>query len=268
MAGIHNALAGASAPTIPPFAFSISTNQTNANLRALAVSAGWDQNAPVSATINSGIIISSNATGTPALTVDGSFPNGVTLTNSGNIVGMGGAGGNGGTGSASGTVGGNGGAGGTALSVSVAVTINNTGTVAGGGGGGGGGGVRQSGDPSKGFSYFAGGGGGGGRSSNAANSAGGAIGGPYNLFAVAGAAGTYSAAGSGGRGAGDSTTSGGDRGGDGGGWGAAGQAGYYATPSGTTSYRAPGSGGAAGNAVLGNSNITWIATGTRLGGIS
>ena len=119
------------------FAFTISTNQTNANLRTLAVNAGWSQSGKVIATIGSGVYISSNATGTPGLTVNGSFPGGVDLINNGFIIGMGGAGGTG----AGATLAVAGGGGGLALSVSVAVAVTNNGTIGGGGGGGGGGGI-------------------------------------------------------------------------------------------------------------------------------
>lgn len=242
--------------TSSQFTFTITTNQTNANLASLATAAGWDGSSALVATINSGVYISSNSTGTPALTVSGSFPAGVTLVNNGYIVGMGGSGGVGRNGNNTGGSGGY--AGGTALSVSSAITINNAGTVAGGGGGGSGG---QKGG------YGAGGGGGGGRSSAAANSSGGAGGisryhcsGSYH--GSAGGSGTVSSAGGGGaRGLGrylynercyDSY---GYNGASGGNWGSAGGSGYS-------------SGGAAGAAVSGNSNITWTATGTRLGGIS
>jgi len=110
------------------FSFSIASNQTNANLRTLAVNAGWNQTSRVAATINSGIYVSSNTTGTPALRVDGSFPNGVTLNNNGAIIGMGGAGGIGGS---EYQVPGVGAGGGGALSVAVPITINNAGTIGG-----------------------------------------------------------------------------------------------------------------------------------------
>ena len=71
------------------FAFTIASNQTNANLRTLALNAGWNSTSKVVATINSGIVISSNSTGIPALTVNGSFPGGVELINNGYIIGMG-----------------------------------------------------------------------------------------------------------------------------------------------------------------------------------
>jgi hypothetical protein len=175
------------------FAFTISSNQTNANLRTLAVNAGWDQSSKVVATINSGIYISSNSTGTPALTVSGSFPGGVELTNGGYIIGMGGAGGRGGQSFANNGASGSGG--GLALSVSSAITITNNGTIGGGGGGGGGGGMTGGFVDGKSSFNAGGGGGGGGRSSNAANSSGGAggvMGGSFN--GNGGGAGTVSAA--------------------------------------------------------------------------
>jgi len=204
------------------FAFTISSNQTNANLRTLALNAGWNGTSKVVATINAGVYVSSNGTGTPALTVNGSFPGGVELINNGFIVGMGGAGGAGAVASDLSGGGSAGSAGGTALSVSVALSVNNTGTIAGGGGGGGGGGARRV--SAYGIYWIAGGGGGGGRSSNAANSAGGARGTyPEGFYAgangFAGSAGTVSTAGNGGAGGTRSGYGTGGTGGTGGGWG-------------------------------------------------
>lgn len=232
------------------FAFTIATNQVNANLRSLALAAGWNGTSKVVATINSGVWVYSNSTGTPALTVSGSFPGGAEIINNGNIVGMGGAGGNGANTISAG------GAGGTALSVvSVATAVRNNATIAGGGGGGGGSAGYNdcSSDPKTGAVYcsFSGGGGGGGGRSGLTNSAGGLRGsGSYN--GNAGAAGTSSAPGLGG------LAWAGWRGGSGGAWGSAGAVGASGGAS----------GGAGGAAVTGNSNITWLATGTRLGGIS
>jgi hypothetical protein len=252
------------------FAFTISSNQTNANLRTLAVNAGWNQSVKVVATIGSGIYISSNSTATPALTVNGSFPGGVELINNGFIVARGGAGGRGSgrnsvSVNAAGTAGS---AGGLALSVSSAITINNAGTIGGGGGGGGGGQGRS------GAGYMLGGGGGGGGRSSQTNSTAGDGGNAVsehliNKAGLDGAAGTASAAGAGGSGrtAGDDypTAASGD-GGNGGNWGAVGQSG--SSGSGGTSTGGPYSGGGAGGAITGNSNITYIATGTRLGAIT
>lgn len=250
------------------FAFTISSNQTNANLRTLAVNAGWNQASKVVATIGSGIYISSNSTGTPALTVNGSFPGGVELVNSGFVVGMGGAGGSAGTDSA----GAAGSAGGLALSVSVAITINNSAGTIGGGGGGGGGGGSGSSYYGKGYIPASGGGGGGGRSSAAANSSGGSVTSQRpSENPQPGGAGTVSSAGSGGTGASVSfygIPKIGGNGGAGGGWGSSGSGGANGTGTFGPANKSGGSGGAAGGAVTGNSNITWAATGTRLGSIT
>ena len=233
------------------FAFTIASNTTNANLRTLAVNAGWNQSSKVVATINSGVYVFATSTGTPALTINGSFPGGVQLNNNGVILGCGG---NGGVGVADIPERGNGTAGssgGLALSVSVGVSINNANRIAGGGGGGGGGG-RGSVFVAKQGTYYAAGGGGGGGIGNSSGGAGGpgygaAAGGP-------GGGGSVTSAGAGGN-RGSNPPAYGGYGGAGGGYGASGAS------SGTA-------GGAAGGAVSGNGNITWIATGTRNGGIS
>jgi hypothetical protein len=249
------------------FEFTIASNQTNANLRTLAINAGWNQSAKVIATINGGIYISSNGVGTPALTVNGSFPNGAELRNNGFILGRGGNGGSGGSGSNY-NAGNPGSAGGLALSVSVSLALNNAGTIGGGGGGAGGGGSLYTGDGSDGW---AGGGGGGGQSNIAANSAGGAAGAVNNSqssrYPQAGVAGTVSGAGGGGVG-GVAPNAGfyAGNGGAGGGWGSAGAAG--GSSSNNYPVNAGGSGGAGGAAISGNGNITYLATGTRLGAIT
>ena len=257
------------------FAFTISSNQTNANLATLATAAGWNGSSKLVATIGSGVYISSNASPTPALTVNGSFPGGVSLINNGFIVGRGGTGGEGGYGVVDGYgnpgvgAGYSGGSGAGAMLVSVAITVTNNGTIAGGGGGGGGGGA----------SYYSGnlnmgGGGGGGRSSQT-NSTAGAAGGYSNFYGynftprygAAGTAGTVSANGTGGAGGVVNATYKAGAGGAGGGWGAAGSAGVTGVGQQTYS-RAGGAAGSAGYAVSGNSNVTWVATGTRLGAIT
>ena len=211
----------------------ITSDVTNYNLRARAVAAGWDQVVPLVATttVNSGIVLSADSTGQYAFDTGVTFPAGTTLAliNNGFVIGMGGAGG------AAYTAGSNGGP---ALRAQYAISIDAAGGVIGGGGGGGGG------DES--------GGGGGGRSGRT-NAAG----------ADGGASGTFSSGGSGGGGGGGAggTTGPGEAGsggggGGGGGWGASG---------GNTGYYAGGTGGAA---VVGNSYITWINTGTRYGSIT
>ena len=216
------------------FTFNITTNTTNANLRTLALAAGWSGSSLLICTINAGVVISGNTAGnsTAAMTINGSFPAGVTLINNGQIRGRGGAGGNGGVGASLGQAGG---AGGRALSVTVPASVNNVGNIWSGGGGGGGGGTS--------IKSSAHGGGGGGRSGNI-NSVRGLKG---NSNGANGGVGTLAAYGAGG----NSQYPGG-RGGD---VGAAGVANTAAS----------GNGGAAGQAVHGNSNITWIATGSRLG---
>jgi hypothetical protein len=247
-------------PNSPTFSFTISSNQTNANLRTLAVNAGWNQSSAVNATISGGVIVYSTSTGTPALTINGSFPGGVTLVNNGTIQGMGGAGGTGRSYS-SGAGGSAGAAGGLALSVSVAVSINNVNRIAGGGGGGGGGGSSSVPYGKGQIDTASGGGGGGGLGGGA-----GGLGGPISGFPYAGGngtAGTLTTNGSGGIGGLNQNTSGrAGSGGNGGSYGSTGSAGANST--GTVGL----GGGAAGGAVTGNGNISWIAFGTRNGGIS
>lgn len=254
------------------FSFSITSNQTNANLRTLAVNAGWDQSIAVVATINSGVRMTSNTVGTPGLTINGAWPGGIELVNNGTIVGRGGNGGNGGNGGTANnstydsTNGSAGSAGGLALTISVAASIRNNGTIAGGGGGGGGGGgyaINVGSSKDENWTKYGGGGGGGGQSSST-NSSGGA-GGPSNyLSGSAGGTGTFSAAGAFGAGGTGGTTFGQSNiGGAGGGWGSAGGPGSrYFTG---TNAKLGGAGGAAGAATSGQANVTWLATGTRLG---
>lgn len=124
----------------PSFNFTISSHQDQANLRTLAVNAGWNQSSPVTATIAGGVYIYSTNINGAALTINGSFPGGVTLVNNGFIMGQGGTGGGHGYQAAptattyvnSGqTVGGN------AIVLGVSCTIQNNSYIAGGGGGGG-----------------------------------------------------------------------------------------------------------------------------------
>lgn len=244
------------------FAFTISSNVSNANLRTLAVNAGWNQSSKVVATIASGVYVSASSTGNVGLTIDGSFPGGVELVNNGYITGMGGNGGGGGSwnGGYGGYGGGSGSAGGKAMHVATAVTITNNSTIGGGGGGGGGGGSGRS-NQSQGF---AGGGGGGGGRTGATNSSGGG-GGWARVSGGGGSAGTGSSAGGGGGGGyywGEFYGGYGGSGGTGGNWGAGGNNGNGGN------WAGGGSGGGAGACLSGNSYITWAATGTRNGSIS
>lgn len=121
------------------FTFSISSHQANANLRSLAVAAGWNQSSPVVATLTGGYYIYSTAVGTPALTINGSFPGGVTFVNNGFVMGMGGTGGgvtlSGSPAVTTSNVGLT--AGGDAIALGVSCTIQNNSYIGGGGGGGG-----------------------------------------------------------------------------------------------------------------------------------
>lgn len=133
------------------FTFAIASNQTNADLRTLAINAGWNQSSAVVATVNAGVYIYSTSTGTAGLTISGSWPGGVTLVNNGYIMGMGGKGG--GYGQSAGYAGGN------AISLGVSCSITNNSYI--GGGGGGGAGVSDTGGYNRGGGGGAGGGAGG-----------------------------------------------------------------------------------------------------------
>lgn len=237
------------------FAFTISSNVVDANLRTLAVAAGWNQTSAVVATVATGVIIYSSNTTIPALTINGSWPNGITLTNNGSITGRGGNGGNGTI-----STGGGGTAGGPAVSLGVNVVIANNGIIGGGGGGGGAGGSWIG---NSGISYGGGGGGGG-----MVNSPGGArgSGNPPQLYSGSpGTAGSLATFGTGGAG----SSGVGGNGGNGGFLGASGSAGVASGQfSGGTRFNG-GAGGAAGKAVnLNGFTVTWTATGTRYGAIS
>lgn len=230
------------------FAYTISSNQRKANLRTLALAAGWDGSTNLLVTIGTNVIIDSDTTATPALTISGSFPQGLILVNNGYIVGMGGAGGN---------QDGAGYAGGTALMVSSALSITNNNTIAGGGGGGGAGsswswnGFPRSSPGSGGASGLVQAAGGSGSVINGNPS-----GGPdaNGLYSSGGASANW---GTGGRPS--------SPGGIGGSWGSAGDNG--GTVDGVYNYTGY-AGGAGGAAVSGNSYITWTVTGNRYGALT
>lgn len=260
------------------FGFTIASNASNVDVATAATAAGWNGSSKLVVTIDSGVYVSASSTGNAALTVSGTFAGGVELVNNGYIVGMGGAGG-----SATAYSGGSGSAGGLALSASSAITITNNGTIAGGGGGGGAGGTSVHLIPSY-YSWAGGGGGGGGRSGLTNSSAGSSYstykhyyenGSPYGAGTAT--AGTLATAGSKASGGGipgygangDYYLYGGN-GGNGGGWGSSGSNGSsaYGNVGGGGANNGGGAGGSAGGAVSGNSNITWVSTGTRLGSIA
>lgn len=240
----------------------------------------------ITLTVNSGVTVGSTSTGTYALDTGTGWATGdtITIVNNGTVVGKGGNGGNGatarydsisynGTQEAAATAGG---AGGHAFRAQFATTITNNGTFAGGGGGGGGAGGRITYNSKSGDGYLKGGGGGGGGAGTNTGSGGSAgrmknyfdanVKYTTNVLASAGSSGSATAGGAGGnnadsRGFAETLSGGGDG-------GARGSAGASGTASGTITIAANASGGAAGNYAVGNSNITWSTTGTRLGGVS
>lgn len=241
------------------FWYTISSNQSDVNARTVALSNGWDGWGHVALVVGSGVYVTGSSLSTDtqsALYIPQqgasfgymAFPAGIDLINNGTILGCGGYGGAGGAGS---PVAGSAGVyGGTGILANWYVNITNNGTIAGGGGGGGGGGGANYGD------WYGGGGGGGGA--------------PYG---AGGAHGTWSGAGTGGTtdgsaatfttgGAGGPTINVSAAGGAGGNWGQAGAAGA------SSAQRSGGAGGAAGYYVSGNSFVTWVVTGTRLGNVS
>lgn len=155
------------------FTFSIASNQDRANLRSLAVAAGWNQSSAVIATLNAGVYIYSTVVGTAALTIDGSWPGGVTLVNNGFIMGMGGQGGGFWNNNPSGTVTYTDNylqsAGSNAINLGVSCTITNNSYI---GGGGGGGGSTRTGFNASGFGAGGGAGGGVGGTSRTTTSGG------------------------------------------------------------------------------------------------
>jgi hypothetical protein len=202
-------------------------------------------------TINAGVIIGAPNPSTPALTIPGGWPPGstISLVNNGTVSGAGGAGG---VGSDNTGPGGDGTKGGSALSLQWQTSITNNGTIAGGGGGGGG-----AADHWNIYSGFGGGGGGGGAGS--VPGAGGVGGTAGSGSGSSGSAGTASSGGAGG--AGGSIDLPGGNGGN------LGQAGADGANPGGSGYTTPGTGGAAGYYIVGNSFATWNILGTVIGGL-
>lgn len=229
---VHGLLAGGT------FEFTLSSNSIDPNISDLALAAGWNG--------LSALVVNITAPLINRLILSGlSFPNGIRL----NI-------------SASTLIGGMAG-GGDAFTTNVPVTINNLGTIAGGGGNGGGGGYATA-TGSGGTINGYGGSGGNGQ---------GFISQSLTIVAnTAGSPGTSaswapSGGGSFGGGTGPYSVTGGN-GGGGGQWGMGGASGGNASvggsPSASSTYP-PYGGGNPGAAVRGNTHVTWIATGTRLG---
>lgn len=252
---------GTSVPNMPGSTFvfnqTISADTLNYNLRSAAIAAGWNGVMLLEATvtINAGVYVGSSTTNNYAFDTGATFPTGssLKLVNNGFIVGAGGAGGAGGGSSVGRRIGSAGGDGGTAVRAQAAVTITNKGTIGGGGGGGGGSGIDC-----EWSDYVIGGGGGQGYTGGA-----GGIGYHYEIpprYGM-GTAGTKAAAG----------LSGGESSlpyGKGGMLGNAGFAGQSYEIGCDAEFDPYGfAGGAAGAAAIGNANIIWISTGTRLGAL-
>ena len=123
--------------TSPTFSFSISQHIDRANLRSLAVAAGWNQSSPVTATLTGGYYLYSTVDGSAALTIDGSWPGGVTFVNNGYVMGMGGKGGGSYQSGTAVTYNWQISAGSTAINLGASCTIQNNSYIGGGGGGGG-----------------------------------------------------------------------------------------------------------------------------------
>jgi hypothetical protein len=231
----------------------VSSNQNKLNLFTLAGSPAAAGTYVV--TVNSGITIYSDDTGTAALTV-GAFPAGSTvrIVNNGDIIGMGG---NGGGTTLSATSAGSPGGNAIQLSTGYAVEIDNTSGNIWGGGGGGGAGRWGNGNA-------LGGTGGGGASSNQSPSARGTLPGGYGPNTAAD--GNRTGGGNGGDGLNDPCVGDtGQPGGAGGTHGAAGNSGS-GSAAGPTGSR---SGGAAGKAInLNGNSVTWLGgnNGTQVKG--
>ena len=120
---------------VAQYEFTFSSNTQEADLRALAISAGWNGSDQLKVVVNSGIYLWSNSITTGGLVISGAFPAGVILLNSGYIIGKGGKGGDHSSNNKEN--------GGPALQITatvpVDVTNNASAFIAGGGGGGAGG---------------------------------------------------------------------------------------------------------------------------------
>ena len=226
----------------------ISATTTNVNLQTLFDTTypnSWASNFRKRLVIGAGVTVGSTDPLIYALNIPSAFGSTVRIDNSGSIQGARGAA--------------NSGTGGNAIFAGASgISINNQGTIYAGGGGGGQGGT----------------GGGGSRTTfvgriptsvNTNGGAGGAggVGQGYNQSNTNGAGGA----------AGGTNAGTGGTGGTGGTWAASGTDGSVGTNGNRTTAPAlgvaggPGYGGLGGYYIVGNSNVTWIATGTRLGAV-
>lgn len=211
----------------------------NPDLYALAYAKGYRGTGPVIVRVLAGADLG-------ALVISNSFPDlAVYIVNNGRIGGLGGS---------------RNSRGGTGIYTRRKITITNNGTIFGGGGGGGDGGDARI------CAYS---------SCSIGRGGGGGVGGGYVI--ISGSDYQYRQTGGVGyQGSRDSVpgvnSATGGRGGDGGAIGLGGQSGSSGSTSGTSepgfpTYFTPNSGGPAGYYVDGNSFVTWLATGTRLGNV-
>lgn len=273
MAAIHQMLLGAAGGFV--FVQSITATTYDYILKDAALAAGWDGASPLTAiiTVETGVFVGATTTAgaafrTGAIAVAGSK---LTLINKGYIIGRGGDGGNGQYyTNTDGRYGLPGLPGGPALQASFPLTVDNQNSILGGGGGGSSGRQAVS-QVQQGYdTYYAFGGTGGGGAGQ-----GGGTGGGGGSWANGGIPGQSGGSGSLGGSAGQGGTPGSQTngpasstGGFGGNGGAYGQDGSTGGDSNPSSLVPAAAGGAAGAAVVGNSNITWVSTGTRLGAIT
>lgn len=231
----------------------------NADFRAQAVAAGWNQSSAVIVNINSGVYLWSDSTASPGATTGGAFPGGLTVNNAGNIIGKGGNGGSGRASPTPPTYTPAATSGGPAFNLTTPITLNNTGFIAGGGGGG-----SFCGGPTTGRAQTGGGGGAGGGTGGTVLTSG--------VTAVGGAGGAIGASGSNGSAGTTSDFAGGGGGrilpgvgGAGGGnSGAAGGSGGNAgSAAGPITINGHGGGGGAGGG-----GAAWFATGRPPGSAS
>ena len=285
MSGIKQMMMGVGGGDYAFINITISANTNDYNLRTAFVNAGWNQTKPLFATvtINPGVVIGSTSVASQAFDTGTNYPAGsiINIVNNGYIIGRGG---NGGTATSSGSSAGT--AGGLGLFARTPISITNNGVIGGGGGGGGAGEGKgfyvTNTDPYAGTTYsyyYAGGGGGGGGAAYGSGGGGDTTittgykyryatsGGTGGTSGGAGGASSYGSNGPNDYMSGGSGGNGGNPGqagspGGGGGYGA--EAGFYPTP---FQWYPPTAGGAAGNAVNGNSNISWVVTGNVAGAV-
>lgn len=210
----------------------------NPDIYSLAFAKGYRGSGNVIVRVNSGADVG-------ALVISNSFhDNAVSIINNGRIGGYGGS---------------RNSRGGTGIYTRRQIFITNNGSIFGGGGGGGDGGDAT-------ICAFS--------SCSIGRGGGGGVGGGYVI--VSSDYQYQQTGGIGNQGSNDSipgvNSASGGRGGDGGAIGLAGQSGSSGSTSGTSepgspSYSTPGTGGPAGYYVDGNSFVTWLVTGTRLGNV-